>query len=119
MLTYLGGQTVYDTNAKKSVLYLGLIELENSKKEKEIWYSIFNGRDLNNVDGTELSHIFVNPVDSRERTMFYGDYCTLRVLEDFDEDEAMKLKKEISSHLRKTNNLIKNKKLFIKNYKTK
>lgn len=116
MLLYLGGQTVYNHDEEKPVLYVGKISYMDGKVF-EVVYSLFDGKDLVNVDGSEIGHLFDKQPKDMLRTMIYGDFCNMSMSEGLDEDYVIENKKKIATHLNKVKKDIASKKVFIKEFK--
>ena len=115
MLLYLGGQTIFDHENNSVVLYLGSISFKENKIRETV-FSIFNGKDLVNVDGSGLGHIFDRNPHEMLRSMYYGDFCNFSMTDGLDEDKIPKIKRNISKHLKAVELEIKEKKLFIKEF---
>lgn len=115
MLLYLGGETVYNHKEKRVVLYIGKILYEENDVIESV-YSIFNGKDMINMDGSDLGHIFDTCPQDMLRTIYYGDFCNMNMTEGLDEDYVIENKKKISLHLKQVDKKILNKNLFIKEF---
>ena len=114
-LLFLGGQTIYDTDSKKPLIYVDKIDFTEDKIIKKM-VCVHDGESLVNVSGYSLCHIFTNDVDLINRTLYHGRYCNGSIFEGIDEDNIVKNKAGIKKYLTSVSGRISKNTLFVKRF---
>jgi hypothetical protein len=117
-LLYLVGQTIYDVDKEKPVIYVDTITYEDDKVIREM-VSIHDGNSLLNHDGFSLCHLFTTDVSILDRELYHGKYCDGLMYGGLDEDFVLKNKKGIKKYLLEVEEKIKNSEIFVKSLNKK